>query len=70
MSIGGEDNDFIFRRVSRSSTLDLIQRLERVRLALREDKWMAGAEVITDAISEISTLRASLVTSTDKTGGE
>jgi hypothetical protein len=34
--------------------LGLIQRLERVRLALREDKWMNGAEVITDAIAEIS----------------
>jgi hypothetical protein len=58
MSIDGEDNDFIFRQVSRSVTLDLIQRLERVRLALREDRWMAAAEVISDAISEISALRA------------
>lgn len=53
-----EDSEFIFRQVGRSSTLDLIQRLERVRLALREDRWMNGAEVITDAIAEISRLRA------------
>lgn len=56
--MSGEDNDFIFRQVGRSSTLDLIQRLERVRLSLREDKWMTGAEVLTDAIAEISRLRA------------
>jgi hypothetical protein len=63
-----EDNDFIFRQVGRASGLDLIHRLERLRNALREDNWQAGADTVVDAISEISGLRAAANTSGNQGG--